>query len=314
MKFKPKNKIFLAPMEEVNDIAFRLLCKKAGAGMTYTPMIHLQSQKKIFLDDKPVLQLFGARELLRGISNSRNHSALVESNLATRCHRSGLRGRSARKTTGVLAEFMKKYEKKVSGWDFNLGCPASNAKKRGVGVFLHKDLKTIEKILKIMRQNTKKPLSVKLRISPYTLKIVEIANKYCDAIAIHPRTQSQGYSGKPNIKFAKQLKKYTKLPIIYSGNVEETNYKKFLKEFDYIMIGRKSIGNPNIFSELTNKKSKEITFKDYLKLAEKYKLHFRQIKFQAMQFTKGKRDSRKLRAKLIYAKTIKEIKNYLEIK
>ncbi len=273
MKFKAKNKIFLAPMEEVNDIAFRLLCKKAGAGLTYTPMTHPLTQQKIFLDDKPVLQIFCT-------------------------------------TTKNIKEFMKKHDKKVSGWDFNLGCPAKTAKRHGFGVFLHSNLETIEKILKLMRENTKKPLSIKIRKSDYTSKIIKIANKYCDVICIHPRTQSQGYSGEPDLEFAKSLRKYTKLPLIYSGNVYKKNYKKFLKDFDYVMIGRRAIGNPNIFAELTGKKIKhKIDFKDYLKLAEKYKLPFRQLKFQAMNFTKGKQNSKKIRLAIFKIKQVEELKN-----
>lgn len=272
MNFKPKNKILLAPMEEINDIAFRLLCKKAGAGLTYTSMIHPLTQQKIHLEDKPVLQLF------------------------------------CTKTKGIK-EFIQKHDKQVSGWDFNLGCPAKTAKRHGFGVFLHQDLETIEKILKLMRKNTKKSLLVKLRKSPYTLKIIEIANKYCNAICIHPRTQSQGYSGEPDLKFAKSLRKHTKLPLIYSGNVDGKNYQKFLKDFDCVMIGRKAIGNPNIFAELTGKKLKhKITFKDYLKLAEKYKLPFKQIKFQAMNFTKGTRGGKKRRLEIFRVQNLDELK------
>ena len=207
------NRIFLAPMEEVNDIAFRLLCKKAGAGLTYTPMIHPLTQQKIHLEDKPILQLFCTSK--KGIKS-----------------------------------FMKKYDKKVSGWDFNLGCPAKTAKKHGFGVFLHHDLKAIKEILKEMKQNTKKPLSIKLRKSPYTLKIIKITEKYLDAIAIHPRTQSQGYSGEPDIKFALKIKKLTNIPVIYSGNINLENYEEMLDKFDYVMIGREAIGKPCVFSDI----------------------------------------------------------------
>ena len=239
MKLNTPNKIFLAPMEEVNDIAFRLLCKQAGCGLTYTGMIHPQTKQEIILDDKPALQLFCT-------------------------------------STKGIKEFMKKYDDKVTLWDFNLGCPAKNARKRGFGVFLNSDLKTIEEILKTMRENTKKPLSVKLRKTKYTFKILKIAEKYCDLIAIHPRTQPQGYGGIPDLDFARKLKFKTKLPIIYSGNIYETNAKEYLKEFDYLMIGRKAIGNPNIFAKFQNKKS-NFTFHNYLQLARKYKLPFRQI-------------------------------------
>jgi tRNA-dihydrouridine synthase len=271
MKLPFKNKFLLAPMEEVNDIAFRLLCKKAGAGITYTGMIHPQTQQEIILKDFPALQLFCT-------------------------------------TTKSIDEFVKKYDKKVLLWDFNLGCPAKTARKKGFGVFLHKDLKSIEKILKQIRKSTKKPLTVKLRKSKYVFKILKIAEKYCDAICIHPRTQQQGYGGIPDLEFAEKLKSKTNLPVIYSGNIDEKNAKEFIKKFDYLMIGRKAIGNPNIFAKLQNKKS-NLNFNDYLKLAEKYKLPFRQIKFQAMNFTKTKENAKQLRLEIFKCKKINEIKD-----
>ncbi len=284
-------------MEEVNDIAFRLLCKKAGAGATYTGMIHPQTQQKFYcaisqeallkspfsasrkftketrgclLDDKPVLQLFCT-------------------------------------TTKGIKTFIKKYNSKVVGWDFNLGCPATTARRHGFGSYL-KDLKKIKEILKEIRSSTKKPFSIKFRKSDYAFELIKLAEKYCDAICIHPRTQSQGYSGKPDIEFAKEIKNKTKLPVIYSGNVNTKNAKELLKVFDYVMIGREAIGNPNIFSELQNKKSK-INFKDYLKLAKKYNLPFRQIKFQAMNFTKRMPQAKKLRLEIFKCKTSEEIEN-----
>jgi tRNA-dihydrouridine synthase len=50
-----KNKYLLAPMLEPNDIAFRILCKKAGCGLTYTGMTSPLSEKKLFLEDKPAI-------------------------------------------------------------------------------------------------------------------------------------------------------------------------------------------------------------------------------------------------------------------
>ena len=103
----------------------------------------------------------------------------------------------------------------------------------------------------------------------------------------------------------------TNLPIIYSGNINsKQEADKILKNFDFVMIGRQAIGNPNIFYELTNTIPKEkITFKDYLKLAEKYDLSFQQIKFQAINFTKGKEGASKIRLILSSAKKINEIQD-----
>jgi tRNA-dihydrouridine synthase B len=273
-KIKLRNRVFLAPMEEINDIAFRLLCKRAGCGLTYTGMISPLSKKKIYLDDKPVIQLFCT-------------------------------------STKGINEFMKKYDKEVSFWDLNLGCPAKTARKHGFGSFL-KDLKTIEEILSVMRKNTRKLLTLKMRKSDITFDILKIADKYCDAICIHPRTYSQGYSGEPDLKFAEHIKESTKLPVIYSGNVNEKNYKEFLKKFDYVMIGREAIGHPEIFAKITNNTKFKKSFEDYLILSEKYNLPFRQIKLQAMNFTKGSRDSAKLREKISRVKTLKELKEILK--
>ena len=259
-------------MEEVNDIAFRILCKKAGCGLTYTGMINPLSKKKLDIQDKPALQLFCT-------------------------------------STRGLKEFIEKHNKKVLLWDFNLGCPAKNARKHGFGSYL-KDLNKIEEILKVINENTNKPVTVKIRKSKISFDILKIAEKYCDAICIHPRTQEQGYSGEPDINFAQEIKSKTFLPVIYSGNVNSENYQELLKKFDYVMIGREAIGRPEIFAKITNTPFKK-SFKDYLELAKKYLLHFRQIKLQAMNFTKGMTNSTKLRLKIFEIKNLQELEKLL---
>ncbi|MEA3414079.1 MAG: tRNA-dihydrouridine synthase family protein, partial [Nanoarchaeota archaeon] len=270
-----KNKIFLAPMEEVNDPAFRMLCKKAGAGLTYTPLSSPLNPKELKLPDKPVLQIFGNKDIL-----AKNSISL----------------------------FFKKYNKKVKFWDFNLGCPSALAKKHGFGAYLE-DLVVIENILRTMKQNTKKPVTVKIRKSKIAYDILKIAEKYCEAIAIHPRTRAQGYSGEPDLDWAKQFKKKSKIPVIYSGNVDETNYKEFLKFFDYVMIGRASIGHPEIFAKISGNKKFKRSYKDYIKFAIKYNVPWKIMKFQAMQFTKGLEGSRKKRVEIFKLKTVDELKN-----
>lgn len=269
---KLKNNVFLAPMDGINDIAFRLICKDAGCGLTYTGMINPLSRKELYLDDKPALQVF--------CTNTRG-----------------------------LKEFIKKYDKQVLLWDLNLGCPAKNAEKQGFGSFL-KDLDKIEEILSVMRENTKKPLTLKIRKSKVSFNILKIAEKYCDGICIHPRTQEQGYSGEPDLKFAEEIKSKTFLPVIYSGNVNEDNYKELLKKFDYIMVGRRAIGCPEIFSKITEIPF-EKSFKEYIKLAEKYSFNFKQIKLQAMNFTKGMKNSTKLRLEIFKTKNLEELKKII---
>ena len=92
------NRIFLSPMLEPNDIAFRLMCKEAGAGLTYTGLFSPLSLKEIYFDDKPALQLFGG-------------------------------------TNKGFRDFIKKNDDKVSLWDFNLGCPSKLSKKLNIRFF-----------------------------------------------------------------------------------------------------------------------------------------------------------------------------------
>src|SRR3989344_651970 len=249
-----KNRFFLAPMLEYNDIAFRLLCKKAGVGLVYTGMVNPLNPKAIALDDKPGIQLFSTS------------------------------------SKGIPA-FIKKYDSKASLWDFNLGCPSKIAKKLGFGVFLHNNIETIESIL----------------------RIIKIAEKYCSAICIHPRTAEQGYSGEPDIEYAEKIKSRVKIPVIYSGNVNEKNAKELLKKFDFVMIGREAIGDPNIFSRLQGKSNIiKYPFQEYLKLAEKYKLKYSQIKIQALAFTRKKENAKKIRLEIVKAKTLDDIKKIMK--
>lgn len=264
---KLKNRLFLAPMLEPNDIAFRLLCKRVGCGLTFTGMIHPLYPKNIVLDDKPAIQLF------------------------------------ANSPFGIK-KFIRKHDNEASLWDFNLGCPSKNSKKMEHGAFMHKDLENIREIFKAMKSSTEKPCSVKLRKSDYTFKIAKLAEaEGFDAIGIHPRKQSQGYSGKPDYDFALKLKKELKIPVIYSGDVTLNNYKKILKDFDFVMFGRSAIGNPSVFSE----GKKKVGFKDYLELAKGYNLSFARIKYQTLNFSKGMKNSKKLRAEIVKCRSVEEL-------
>jgi tRNA-dihydrouridine synthase len=285
---KLKNRIFLAPMHQINDIAFRILCKKAGAALTYTGLLNPQTREKLFFQDKPAIQF--ACNNIDGIK-----------------------------------EFIKKYDKNISLYDFNLGCPSPHAKQSKIGYFMINNTKAIEKILKEIKKYTKKPITLKIRKMPkhQTKAIIKIAEKYCDAIGIHPRTQSQGYSGIPDLEFARYVKKLINnssknLPIIYSGNINNKEQaESLLGEFDFIMIGRASFGNPSIFSDLTEKinkknkikKTKRINFFDWLKLTKKInkKTYLSQIKLQAINFTRNFKGSAKIRSQLSTAKSEKEI-------
>ena len=272
-KLKLRNPFILAPMHQINDPAFRELCKINGCGLAYTWLLNPRTKEKIRLDDHPAVQIATPSE--KGVG-----------------------------------DFVKKHDKKAFSFDLNLGCPVIKAKEQDYGAYLQKKPETVENILKLMRKSTKKPITVKIRKSPQVMKLIKIFEKYCDAIAIHPRTAKQGYSGIPDIRFAESFKKKTKLPVIYSGDVDEKNAIELLKKFDYVMIGRKAIGNPAIFAALTGTRPRN-SFKEYLKLAKTCKIGFSQMKFQALNFTKGRSNSKKVRVRLSTAKNLKELKKIM---
>ena len=285
-KLELKSRVLLAPMLEPNDIAFRILCKRAGAGLTYTGMVSALSKRKMVLEDRPAVQLFG--NSVKGIKS-----------------------------------FIRKYDSDVSLWDFNLGCPSKLSKRLGHGGCLD-DLKVIEDILKVMKRAvmseaarrgeggegrgevTCTPITIKLRKSERALEIARMACKYVDAIGIHARTVGQGYAGEVDYDFALELKKSVSVPVIFSGNVSKDNVDEILKDFDFVMVGRNAIGNPGIFS------GKRVGFGEYLKLARKYGLFFRQVKFQAMNWTKGIAGARRLRGELVGARTIEDVEKIMK--
>ena len=238
-------------------------------------MVNPLTKEELILEDNPAIQLFSTNE--KGI-----------------------------------AEFISKHQGNAQLFDFNLGCSAKTAKKHELGAFIPQNDDNIKKILKAMRESTKKPVTIKLRKSVNTFKIVKTAEKYCDAICIHPRAINQGYSGKADISFAEELKRKTSLPIIYSGDVNEKNADKLLEKFDFVMIGRNAIGYPNIFAKLTGT-DKDFSFSDYLALALKYKLKFEHVKAQAICFTKYQENACKLRERLSKAKDLNELKKLLEL-
>ncbi|MFA5084541.1 MAG: tRNA-dihydrouridine synthase, partial [Candidatus Paceibacterota bacterium] len=115
------------------------------------------------------------------------------------------------------------------------------------------------------------------------------------------------------IAFAEELKKRVSIPLIYSGDVDEKNADELLKKFDFVMIGRKALGYPNIFAKLTGKK-RVFGFDKYLKLALKYDLRFGHIKSQAINFTRFNEGSGKIRKQLAKTRNLDELKEVLGMK
>jgi len=275
MRFpKLKSKLILAPIAGFSDIAFRILCRKYGAGLAYTEMISvntlLNKDLKFYRKDKPLtLQILGSDPDL--------------------IYKAGL-----------------KY--KVDIIDLNLGCPSSKIIRSGCGSYLLNKPEKINKILcKLVKLEI--PISVKLRLTKNLKKIVKICeDNSVSAICLHARTVKQGYSGKVDLDAIKKLKEMTNLIVIGNGNVYKYSDAEKMFEHtkcDYVMIGRGSLGNPAIFKNKDVDKIK--MFFEYYKLWKKYKCDYTNLLWHTLAFTKSLPFSRKLRFKLSNCKNGEEI-------
>lgn len=300
---KLESPAILSPMAGVTDVAFRELCKKYGAGMTTTE----------FVSGTAIIR--GSKKVLESIQTT-----AIEKPVAVQ-----LFGKNFQD----VADAAKLMQDKFDIIDINCGCPAWKVIKTGSGSEMLKKPEGIEQLIKLLVKTVNKPITVKLRlgIDDKSINIIEIA-KVCEkagaaAIAVHGRTQKQGYSGKADWEMIKLVKQSVNIPVIGNGDVftpEDFKLRLEQSKVDAIMIARGAIGNPYIFKQINdylatgtyNKSPDKIKiFFEYLELAEKHDISFSQIKSHAISFTKGIQGGAELRNKLSLCKTIKDIKELL---
>ena len=300
---KIKSKLILAPMQGVTDVAFRIVCKELGAGICYTEFIcadALLHTKKVFdvvsVERPVVTQIFGS-------------------------------------DVKKLFSAGKFLEGKTDVIDLNIGCPASKVLALGGGGALLKSPKKVEEILE--KLNTlKTPISCKIRLGVddkhiNCLEIAKIAEKAgCCAIAVHPRTLVQGYSGKADWGYIKKIKENVSIPVIGNGDVNsELDAERMLNTTgcDYVMIGRAAMKDPFIFRRTNyylknHSLMKEVSFLEKIKLLDHYSQLARKyncyndsrLKELVMQFSKGFYGSTKLRLDLTRVKGAEEILNMVK--
>jgi tRNA-dihydrouridine synthase B len=142
--------------------------------------------------------------------------------------------------------------------DINLGCPAKKVVKCG-GSGLLRELPLLDEIFRNVRAAVKIPLTIKLRagwdensiVAKEVVKMAEDAG--VEAAAIHPRTRTQGYSGRADWKIIAEVKQSAKIPIIGNGDIQcPEDAARMVKETgcDAVMIGRAAATNPWIFSQM----------------------------------------------------------------
>ena len=231
-----ENNLILAPMAGVTDLPFRLLCRKAGAGLVCMEMI---SAKAIYYHNKNTEELLTIHPEEGPVSLQ-------------------LFGSDAR----ILADMAKEIEERPFAiLDFNMGCPVPKVVNNGEGSALMKDPRLAEEILSALVKAVKKPVTVKIRkgFNEAHCNAVEIAKiaEGCGvaAVAVHGRTREQYYSGRADWEIIRQVKAAVKIPVIGNGDVDSPRAAKELLEAtgcDGVMVGRAAQGNPWIFRDIVS--------------------------------------------------------------
>ncbi len=231
-----KSQVVLAPMAGVSNHSFRKLAKEMGAGFVVSEMV---SDHALHYKNKKTFELLYMEEEERPVAQQ-----IFGSNLEYMLE---------------AAVFLDKHSN-CDIIDINMGCPVPKvALKNQAGAALMKNPEAIYQIVKTIKDNVSKPVSVKIRSgwdfnSINAVEIAKIVEKAgADAITIHARTRSQGYSGMADWQIIKAVKEAVAIPVIGNGDVVDgKSAKKMLEEtkVDAVMVGRAAMGNPWIFREI----------------------------------------------------------------
>lgn len=229
-----KGKILLAPMEDVTEPPFRLICKSLGADVVYTEFISSEglirdsrkAREKLFFfeEERPIaIQIYG------GVEESMAESAKI-------CQ-------------SVEPDFI----------DINCGCWVKNVALRGAGAGLLKDLPKMKRIAQTVIASTNLPVTLKTRLGwdADSIVIVDVAKMLEDsgikALTVHCRLRSQGNKGEVDWSWIKRIKEAgVRIPIILNGGIQTPEDVGFVfREYepDAVMIGQGAIHNPWIFKQ-----------------------------------------------------------------
>ena len=216
--------LFLAPMEDVTDIGFRMLCKRFGAAMVYTEFV-------------------SAEAIIRSIRSTLNKMVLHDEERPVGIQIYG-------RDTASMVEAAKIVEEaKPDVIDINFGCPVKKVAGKGAGAGM---LRNVPLMLEITREVVKAvhvPVTVKTRLGE------QLQDCGIQALTIHGRTRSQMYTGQADWSLIGEVKRNPRIhiPIIGNGDIDSPeSARRAFDDYgvDAVMIGRATFGRPWIFQDI----------------------------------------------------------------
>ena len=228
--------VLLAPMEDVTDIAFRLMCKRFGADMVYTEFV-------------------SADALIRNVSKTQQKLNVSDEERPVAIQIYG-------KEVGPMVEAAQICEEAHPDvLDINFGCPVKKVAGKGAGAGMLRNIPLMLEITREVVKAVKLPVTVKTRLgwdADHRI-IVELAEQLQDcgiaALSIHGRTRAQMYTGEADWTLIRTVKQNPRMTIPIIGNGDVLTAEQCKQRFDEtgvdgVMIGRGSIGRPWIFREV----------------------------------------------------------------
>ena len=228
--------LFLAPMEDVTDIGFRMLCKRFGAAMVYTEFV-------------------SAEALVRNIKSTINKLSIADSERPVGIQ---IYGRDVESMVEA-AKIVEQVSPDVI--DLNFGCPVKKVASKGAGSGMLRNIPLLLDITREVVKAVKTPVTVKTRLGwdSENLVITTLAEQLQDcgieALTIHGRTRAQMYTGNADWSLIKEVKDNPRIhiPIIGNGDITTAEEAKMAFEqygVDAVMVGRATFGRPWVFKEM----------------------------------------------------------------
>lgn len=230
-----KNKIFLAPLAGITDLAFRQVAAEQGAGLTYTEMV---SAKGLKFQNRRTFELLE-------ISQAEGKAAVQ------------LFGREPEIIADTAAMLEQRMGEKVALFDINMGCPAPKIVNNGEGSALMQEPKLAGEIISGLKRAVSLPVTAKFRKGFASDTCVSFAKTLeeagADGIAVHGRLREQYYEGRADWDAIAAVKAAVKIPVIANGDIFVPEDARAILEHtraDGLMVARGALGNPFLFSQI----------------------------------------------------------------